>query len=204
MPRSRHGCHIDSYRRYRKGAFFFLLPGVLDSNVDVGAFVDGIHSREEEWGRVGLILNASQSAPDTTLRAEANFNNDEVSLDPLAGVFVSFLDVRIDSAAFSEIHFRIENSRDVLFDQLFSDVDEALVFFNTVLDLGELADGFVTQTINLQFTLEALNPTQGTRFGTAFAVGTAIVPEPGTGLLLITGLILLSSRKSGRNDRDSL
>jgi hypothetical protein len=26
MLRSRHGCHIDTYRWYRKGAFFFLLP----------------------------------------------------------------------------------------------------------------------------------------------------------------------------------
>jgi len=173
----------------------------LRSKTDAAAFVSGTHTRAGEWGRVGLNVRSSQAEDGTNIRLEAGFRNRDVVMSPLDGVFVDFLSVEIEKAAFSPMRFRIENEGDVLIDETFGRVEEAIVFFSLVLDLGELAEDFATNAIDLRFVLEVSNATQGSRFGTIFSVGRAVVPEPGSGVLILTGLILLSSRRRPKDRR---
>ncbi len=170
---------------------------VFQSDLDAAAFVGGSHSRTGEWARVGLQLRGSQVGPNIILAAVAQIGSVELVADSLDGVFVSFLDTRIDDDLFSTVRFRIENAGELLLEQVFDRAEDARVFFGTVLDLGDYDDALMITGIDLQFTLLMDSTTQGARFGTYFAVGTVVVPEPGTGMLLVMGLILMARRSRG-------
>ena len=167
---------------------------VFQSDADAAAFVNGSHSRAGEWARIGLQLGSSQEGPDIILASAARLDSNELIPDSLDGVFVSFLETRIDVDSFSTVRFRIDNAGETLIEQVFDRAEDALVFFSTVLDLGDFDDALTITEIDLQFTVLMDNSTQGARFGTYFAVGTVAVPEPGTGTLLVLGLMLMARR----------
>jgi hypothetical protein len=169
--------------------------GALSSTADAAAFVTGSHSRQGEWGRIGLNLNSTQASPDIVLRAEAGFENDAIANDPLEGVYVSFLATQIPDAVFVDVNFRIENAGENLIDEIFSSADEARVFFEAVIDLGELSAQLSAQFVDLRFILEMPETQEGSGFGIYLAVGTVVVPEPGTGVLMLIGLVLMAPRR---------
>jgi hypothetical protein len=172
-----------------------VVADVMTNSSDASAFITGPSTVEDEWGRIGLSINSSQVDPGTSIYLEAGFENDETYIAPLAGVFVSFLEFEIGAEEFDEINFRIENEGDVLVDEVFSNYDQASIFFSTVIDLGELGSAFLTQTLDLRFIFGTESATEGARFATVLLVEQVPVPEPGTGMLMIVGLILMSSRR---------
>lgn len=169
---------------------------VFHSAADAAAFVNGSHSRDGEWARIGFQMASTQEGPDIILASTARLDSNEMSPDSLDGVFVSFLDTRIDEEQFSTLRFRVGNAGETLIERVFDRADDALVFFSTVLDLGDFDDLLTITEIDLEFALSMENGTLGASFGTYFSVGTVAVPEPGTGTLLALGLVLMARRRS--------
>jgi len=165
--------------------------------------VNGLTAREGEFARVGFNLMMTEESADESLHAEATIlpNSFFGGIDSLDGVFVSFLDLRIDESGFEETLFRIENGGELLLERRLTDVDDARVFFSTILNLGDFDDGLFFFGVNLRFTMESMSGAAGSGLGTYFAVGTVAVPEPGTGILLISGLIILAGRRGRRVGR---
>jgi len=175
----------------------------LSSDSDVAAFVSGAHARDGEWARVGLNLANDGSGVDIILRAEAGLSSEDLVVDSLEGVFVSFLELDGDLGGplMDAVTFRIDNGDDVLVERTFTDQMTARAFFTSVLDLGDFAGGGILAEIDLRFTLEMVAPKAGAGLGTYFAIGTVVVPEPGTAVLLMFGLAIFSTRACGARDR---
>jgi hypothetical protein len=168
----------------------------LSSNADSTAFITGPHTQVGEWGRIGLNLDSTQDGPDIILRAEAGFLKSGRGQDSLDGVFVSFLDSAIDAEQnFADVIFRIENEGDVVLERLFDGFLDAELFFSSTLDLGDFDDQLDVTKVDLRFILEQTHSATGAQLGTYFAVGTIPVPEPGTGILVAVGLVVLASRR---------
>lgn len=173
--------------------------GVFSSTADAASFTDGLAGSSGEWGHAGLQVRTNQSGPDIVLDASSRIRSDSVSIASLDGVFVSFLDIQIQAVDATGVSFRIENEGALLIDQTFTDTADILAFFSGVLDLGQFDDSIDVSRIDLEFTLTMSGNPQSARLGTYFAVGSANVPEPGTGSLLILGLVVLSLRRPRRS-----
>lgn len=179
-------------------------PGsVFSSSAAASVAASGIHERDGEWTRIGMNLRPQLEDLDIQLATEVNLTTG-ILPERLEGVFVSFLEVRFD-ADFSELAFRIEYGEVVIVDEVFSDIASAAVFFGQVLDLGLLDPGEPDNPFpfpfprpsrsGLLFTLEGTGATTESSFGVVFAVGTVVVPEPGTTVLLGFGLFVLAFRR---------
>ncbi len=141
-------------------------------------------------------INWNSEFADIILRAEAGFRKSGLDQDSLDGIFVSFLDSTIDAEQdFADVIFRIENEGDVLLERLFDGFLDAELFFSSTFDLGDFDDHLDVTRVDLRFILEQTHSATGAQLGTFFAVGTIPVPEPGTGILVAVGLVVLASRR---------
>ena len=170
----------------------------LESTMQSAAAIEGVHQREGEWTRIGLQVNAEESGPDIMLRAEALLQID-TRVSNLAGLHVSFLDLEQTGADFSDLSFRIEDRTTLLLDREFSSSHDAQAFFQSTIDLGGLHPDYSSYGLQLRFILEGLTGVGTGRVGTYFAIGTIVVPEPGTAVLLSLGLLWFSA---GRHTLD--
>ncbi|MFO0691655.1 MAG: PEP-CTERM sorting domain-containing protein [Myxococcota bacterium] len=161
----------------------------------------GAHGFAGEIGRFGLNLDASEAGPDIVLHAEVAMWVGSGA--PLDGVFASFYDLRVDASDFAALAFRIFDGDTLLLERTFSDSASARLFFASPIDLRALVPSSGSgDASHLVFSLDGRGGPADAGFGVLFSVGTTIVPEPGTALLLGVGLALLARRRSpGRPGR---
>ncbi|MEM7409969.1 MAG: PEP-CTERM sorting domain-containing protein [Myxococcota bacterium] len=168
---------------------------VLASDADATAFATGAHRRAGEWGRVGLQLLDRGGDADIALRSEARFANELAVRDSLDGLFLTFLDHEVEDLDVEQASFRIESEGQLLLERVFENVAAVVDFFSEALALGDFDDDLTTTKVDLRVLLELEGGNAGARIGAIFALGTRIVPEPGTGWLVVFGLVVLSRRR---------
>jgi hypothetical protein len=175
------------------------LPGAgFAAGVDAYAAVTGSGERQDIWGRAALGLNDRQGldGDDLTLRSEVSFERaSPLNVGTQGFLSVSFLAVEAGSVDFEALTFDVRNGQTQLAHQVFTDVASALAFFSNPLRLA-VGTGFVP--IDLHFVLELESGGAGSGFAAVFALGTAVIPEPSTGGLVVVGLAILSARRTRR------
>jgi hypothetical protein len=168
----------------------------LASTRNVAVHVEGLTAREDEFGRIGMNIVLDECRPVDSPFATAELSPNSFDLlagrENLDGIFLSFLELRLDDEGFEETVFRVENGTQLVLERVLSTAEDARLFFTSIIDLGDYDDELYFMGVDLHFTMEA--GAAGSNIGTYFAVGTVPVPEPGTGLLVSLGLALLAMR----------
>ena len=167
----------------------------FESAAQAAASVSGLHARAGEWGRVGLALNADLKDTNIVLEAAGELAQSgfRLPVNSLRGVYVSFLDFSLVGEIADDMIFRIENADGLLLERTFAANQEAEAFFTSVLDLGNFADSSVLETLALRFSLTISDGSLPKNVATYFAIGTTVVPEPGTSVLILLGLVAFSA-----------
>jgi len=168
---------------------------IEESSAAVAMAATGAHDRTGEWVRIGTRFAPKMDDIDIVLHAEARMTMPE-ERGSLDGIKLSFLDASFESGDFSELTFSVVLGRTVLVEETFLTAESALLFFAQTIDLGALfiLDGSRPTSTSLQLSFVAIGGRAKSPFGVTMLLGTRVVPEPGTGLLVGIGLVVLSRR----------
>ena len=155
------------------------------------AAAEGVHDRAGEWTRAALVLRSGKGAIDITLGSEIRVRT---APDFAVGesIFVSFLDFEQLGDLFHDLRFEVRNGEDLVAEQTLTTAEQIAAFFGSVLSIGSFVPKEEGSGLDLLFRLEGRAKARGASVGTYFAVGTAVVPEPGAAVLIVLGLIVLS------------
>lgn len=181
---------------------------IFESKTAAAAAVSTAHDRQDEIARVGFALAAPDGTGpidlDIVLRTEVSLGL-PTQTTGVDGLFISFLEIDLDPKAgdsgFESVAFRVEDGGAALVDVRLTTAEAIRSFFSTPIALNDAMrppddDLFPPRPRpgGLRFVLEGTGA-RGGRLGVAFALGTAVVPEPGTALLVGLGLVVLACRR---------
>ena len=174
----------------------------LTTGADATAWVAGAATQMPVWGSAALALDDTQARDPSniTLRAEAEFSGATSGATLAAGLYVTFLSLDADQADFEQLALRIRNGTNGVLERVFTNPSDAVEFFSQPLLLTGLTStsSRFPGAFDLDVALEMTSDHGGTRFGTIFALGTAVVPEPGTGTLMLLGLVVVAVARRTR------
>jgi hypothetical protein len=178
-----------------------MATGHPDAEV-VGALLEDDPTVQAGFGEAARFLalvemGAGSANGDAILFEASVCMNIEIHAILSEQLLVGFLDPEVSASGFDSLRFRIERDGSVVLDQSFGDAGEALGFFDDgLIDLGWLPDVVavgVSEAVDLEFSFEVLASDPVGAFSLNFVLAsTQVVPEPGTGWLLGSGLLGLA------------
>ncbi|MCB9722641.1 MAG: hypothetical protein H6748_01185 [Spirochaetaceae bacterium] len=151
---------------------------------------------ETGLARIAFDLSAPSDALDIALEAEASLSG--IPIEALGAIHLDFGSLILTESGFEALDFAIEQAGATLLDRTFSDGTMASMFFSSPLDLGGLDP---SAPADLRFVFSVRGAGSETRAAVWLEVSYSVIPEPGTGVLLLVGLTMLARRGPGAGAR---
>jgi len=140
-------------------------------------------------------------SPDRTitLSARATLERGVPSFFTEHHLVLAFVDPIFQGAGFDALRLRITQDGNVIFDLSLGDASAAASFLDDrVLTFAIPPEAIEAGHTSIAVTLDLIGDEVSSAFLTNVAVGFSLVPEPGTGSLVVVGLLLMTRRRGSR------